>query len=121
MPVTASVGGACAKAGAPTSDVLVNEADAALYRAKRSARPVGRVCIAHPPRRARSGCAGRVPRSAFAMSVDAGEHGRLRHERRMAAVELVHVGRVAGRERVGFVDEALLQRGQDHAILQALM
>ena len=117
MPVTASVGGACAKAGAPTSDVLVNEADAALYRAKHR-RDRSRVCIAHPPavreqmRRARAAL-------SFRDVGDAGEHGRLRHERRMAAVELVHVGRVAGRERVGFVDEALLQRGQDHAILQA--
>ncbi|MGK8195791.1 GGDEF domain-containing protein [Burkholderia cepacia] len=38
VPVTASVGGSCAKAGATTCDVLVNEADAALYRAKRLGR-----------------------------------------------------------------------------------
>ncbi|KUZ65764.1 diguanylate cyclase [Burkholderia ubonensis] len=38
VPVTASVGGASAHAGAQTCDVLVNEADAALYRAKRLGR-----------------------------------------------------------------------------------
>ncbi|KVG62220.1 GGDEF domain-containing protein [Burkholderia pseudomultivorans] len=38
VPVTASVGGACAKAGASSCDSLVNDADAALYRAKRLGR-----------------------------------------------------------------------------------
>ena len=56
-----------------------------------------------------------MPRSS-AMSVDAGEHGDMNGRRLLSSW---CVGRVAGRERVGFVDEALLQRGQDHAILQA--
>ncbi len=38
VPVTASVGGAAAHAGALTHETLVNEADAALYRAKRQGR-----------------------------------------------------------------------------------
>ncbi len=38
VPVTASVGGAAAPAGALTHETLVNEADAALYRAKRQGR-----------------------------------------------------------------------------------
>ncbi|MEQ5841747.1 diguanylate cyclase [Paraburkholderia acidicola] len=38
VPVTASVGGAAARAGVPTYEVLINEADAALYSAKRQGR-----------------------------------------------------------------------------------
>ncbi|PNX10890.1 diguanylate cyclase, partial [Burkholderia pseudomallei] len=38
VPVTASVGGAAAHAGAPTHETLVNEDDAALERAKRQGR-----------------------------------------------------------------------------------
>ena len=38
VPVTASVGGACATPGVTAPDVLVNEADTALYRAKRLGR-----------------------------------------------------------------------------------
>jgi diguanylate cyclase (GGDEF)-like protein len=38
VPVTASVGGATARAGIPSCDVLINEADAALYSAKRQGR-----------------------------------------------------------------------------------
>ncbi len=38
VPVTARVGGAAAHAGALTHETLVNEADAALYRAKRQGR-----------------------------------------------------------------------------------
>ncbi|EIF35413.1 PAS domain S-box/diguanylate cyclase (GGDEF) domain-containing protein [Burkholderia sp. Ch1-1] len=38
VPVTASVGGACARVGVPSYDVLINEADAALYSAKRQGR-----------------------------------------------------------------------------------
>jgi diguanylate cyclase (GGDEF)-like protein len=38
VPVTASVGGAAARAGVPNYDVLINEADAALYSAKRQGR-----------------------------------------------------------------------------------
>ncbi|MDN7674993.1 diguanylate cyclase [Burkholderia oklahomensis] len=38
VPVTASVGGTAAHAGALTHEALVNEADAALYRAKRQGR-----------------------------------------------------------------------------------
>ncbi|AOJ72594.1 MULTISPECIES: sensor domain-containing diguanylate cyclase [Burkholderia] len=38
VPVTASVGGAAAHVGALTHETLVNEADAALYRAKRQGR-----------------------------------------------------------------------------------
>ncbi|RKP48377.1 sensor domain-containing diguanylate cyclase [Trinickia fusca] len=38
VPVTASVGGAAARAGLPTYEVLINEADAALYSAKRQGR-----------------------------------------------------------------------------------
>jgi diguanylate cyclase (GGDEF)-like protein len=38
VPVTASVGGAAARQGVPTYDVLINEADAALYSAKRQGR-----------------------------------------------------------------------------------
>ncbi len=38
VPVTASVGGASARAGLPSYEVLINEADAALYAAKRQGR-----------------------------------------------------------------------------------
>ncbi|HEX7911033.1 MAG TPA: diguanylate cyclase [Paraburkholderia sp.] len=38
VPVTASVGGAAARTGVPAYDVLINEADAALYSAKRQGR-----------------------------------------------------------------------------------
>ncbi|WP_233804429.1 sensor domain-containing diguanylate cyclase [Paraburkholderia sp. HP33-1] len=38
VPVTASLGGAAARDGVPAYDVLINEADAALYRAKRQGR-----------------------------------------------------------------------------------
>jgi diguanylate cyclase (GGDEF)-like protein/PAS domain S-box-containing protein len=38
VPVTASVGGASARMGVPAYDVLINEADAALYSAKRQGR-----------------------------------------------------------------------------------
>jgi len=38
VPVTASVGGAAARPGLPTYEVLINEADAALYSAKRQGR-----------------------------------------------------------------------------------
>jgi len=38
VPVTASVGGASARVGVPNYDVLINEADAALYSAKRQGR-----------------------------------------------------------------------------------
>ncbi len=38
VPVTASVGGASARPGLPTYEVLINEADAALYSAKRQGR-----------------------------------------------------------------------------------
>ncbi|MFP3187197.1 MAG: diguanylate cyclase, partial [Paraburkholderia sp.] len=38
VPVTASVGGAAARVGVPNYDVLINEADAALYSAKRQWR-----------------------------------------------------------------------------------
>jgi diguanylate cyclase (GGDEF)-like protein len=38
VPVTASVGGAAARPGVPTYEVLINEADAALYSAKRQGR-----------------------------------------------------------------------------------
>ena len=38
VPVTASVGGACARTGVPAYEVLINEADAALYSAKRQGR-----------------------------------------------------------------------------------
>ncbi|MGF6740756.1 sensor domain-containing diguanylate cyclase [Paraburkholderia atlantica] len=38
VPVTASLGGASAREGLPAYDVLINEADAALYRAKRQGR-----------------------------------------------------------------------------------
>jgi diguanylate cyclase (GGDEF)-like protein len=38
VPVTASVGAAAARAGIPNYDVLINEADAALYSAKRQGR-----------------------------------------------------------------------------------
>jgi diguanylate cyclase (GGDEF)-like protein len=38
VPVTASVGGASARVGVPAYDVLINEADAALYSAKRQGR-----------------------------------------------------------------------------------
>ena len=38
VPVTASVGGAAARAGVPTYEVLINEADAARYSAKRQGR-----------------------------------------------------------------------------------
>jgi diguanylate cyclase (GGDEF)-like protein len=38
VPVTASVGGAAARVGVPNYDVLINEADAALYSAKRQGR-----------------------------------------------------------------------------------
>jgi diguanylate cyclase (GGDEF)-like protein len=38
VPVTASVGGAAARTGVPSYDVLINEADAALYSAKRQGR-----------------------------------------------------------------------------------
>jgi len=38
VAVTASVGAACAKLGQPACDALVNDADAALYRAKRLGR-----------------------------------------------------------------------------------
>jgi diguanylate cyclase (GGDEF)-like protein len=38
VPVTASVGGAAARVGMPAYDVLINEADAALYSAKRQGR-----------------------------------------------------------------------------------
>ncbi|MDG0025435.1 diguanylate cyclase [Trinickia sp. Y13] len=38
VPVTASVGGAAARPGLPSYEVLINEADAALYSAKRQGR-----------------------------------------------------------------------------------
>jgi diguanylate cyclase (GGDEF)-like protein len=38
VPVTASVGGAAARAGVPAYEALINEADAALYSAKRQGR-----------------------------------------------------------------------------------
>jgi diguanylate cyclase (GGDEF)-like protein len=38
VPVTASVGGASARAGVPAYEALINEADAALYTAKRQGR-----------------------------------------------------------------------------------
>lgn len=38
VSVTASVGGAAARPGLPTYEVLINEADAALYSAKRQGR-----------------------------------------------------------------------------------
>ncbi len=38
VPVTASVGGAAARPGAAAYEVMINEADAALYRAKRQGR-----------------------------------------------------------------------------------
>ncbi|RZF31589.1 sensor domain-containing diguanylate cyclase [Paraburkholderia sp. UYCP14C] len=38
VPVTASLGGASAREGVPAYDVLINEADAALYSAKRQGR-----------------------------------------------------------------------------------
>ncbi|ALL68179.1 diguanylate cyclase with PAS/PAC sensor [Paraburkholderia caribensis MBA4] len=38
VPVTASVGGASARAGVPAYEALINEADAALYSAKRQGR-----------------------------------------------------------------------------------
>ena len=38
VPVTASVGGAAARVGVPNYDVLINEAEAALYSAKRQGR-----------------------------------------------------------------------------------
>ncbi|MBN3803300.1 diguanylate cyclase [Paraburkholderia sp. Ac-20336] len=38
VPVTASLGGAAAREGVPSYDVLINEADAALYSAKRQGR-----------------------------------------------------------------------------------
>lgn len=38
VPVTASVGGAAARPGLPGYEVLINEADAALYSAKRQGR-----------------------------------------------------------------------------------
>ncbi|ALE57985.1 diguanylate cyclase [Paraburkholderia sp. SIMBA_055] len=38
VPVTASVGGAAARPGLPAYEVLINEADAALYSAKRQGR-----------------------------------------------------------------------------------
>jgi len=38
VPVTASVGGAAERVGVPNYDVLINEADAALYSAKRQGR-----------------------------------------------------------------------------------
>ncbi|WP_133646476.1 sensor domain-containing diguanylate cyclase [Paraburkholderia flava] len=38
VPVTASVGGASARTGVPAYEVLINEADAALYSAKRQGR-----------------------------------------------------------------------------------
>ncbi len=38
VPVTASVGAAAARPGAPDYEVMINEADAALYRAKRQGR-----------------------------------------------------------------------------------
>jgi diguanylate cyclase (GGDEF)-like protein len=38
VPVTASVGGAAARVGVPAYEALINEADAALYSAKRQGR-----------------------------------------------------------------------------------
>ena len=38
VQVTASVGGAAARTGTPSYEVLINEADAALYTAKRKGR-----------------------------------------------------------------------------------
>jgi diguanylate cyclase (GGDEF)-like protein len=38
VQVTASVGGAAARQGTPSYEVLINEADAALYSAKRQGR-----------------------------------------------------------------------------------
>jgi diguanylate cyclase (GGDEF)-like protein len=38
VPVTASVGGASARTGVPAYEALINEADAALYTAKRQGR-----------------------------------------------------------------------------------
>jgi diguanylate cyclase (GGDEF)-like protein len=38
VPVTVSLGGAAARDGVPAYDVLINEADAALYSAKRQGR-----------------------------------------------------------------------------------
>jgi diguanylate cyclase (GGDEF)-like protein len=38
VPVTASVGGAAARTGVPAYEALINEADAALYAAKRQGR-----------------------------------------------------------------------------------
>ncbi len=38
VPVTASVGGAAAREGVPAYEVLINEADAALYSAQAAGR-----------------------------------------------------------------------------------